>query len=323
MNAYSLTSKDVALIIPVHNRTDLLHRAIASAMAGTARPAEIIVVDDCSDEDTEEGIREWKDQVRYCRLDRNVGAAAARNIGARRTNGKLLAFLDSDDEWLPTKLESQLEELNRTGADACYCPVMGHDGRGETLIHAQFDGHLLRPLLRSGNVVVGGFSSLLVMREAFERVGGLEDSLRSRQDYDLHLRLSVTGRTYCRSEACGVRFQLSGGDRITQNERARISGILQCFRRHRRLFLDDRMSRWPTDLAEAARRLVRIRKYHTARKVLARAAYLIALQGNLKASNYSQLAKAAFRTARKTDSRPAGAPRGVPRKWKKLPITTY
>lgn len=304
-------SNDVSVVIPVHNRIELLRGAIASVLAGIQLPAQIIVIDDGSREDIRGALTEWRGQVSVRRLAKNIGAAAARNHGVEQTDRALIAFLDSDDEWLPNKLEDQLERLNRTGADACHSPVLAHGAGGEKSLRRHYEGNLLKPLLRRGNVVDGGFSSLLVKREAFEAVGGLDPSLRSRQDYDFHLRLAHAGYQYCQCDTVGARFRLSGDDRITRNDRARIAGVLRCYRKHRELFLDDRWSRWPTDLAEAARRLVRLGKYADARKVVRHSWIEIARRGNSKASNYSQLCQATICVWRKRDFQAEGPPRSI------------
>lgn len=98
----------VSVIIPCYNRAEILPRAIDSALKQTVPPSEIVVVDDGSTDDSAEIAEQFGGPIRVIR-QRNAGAAAARNCGIRDAKGDWIAFLDSDDEWAPTKLARQLE----------------------------------------------------------------------------------------------------------------------------------------------------------------------------------------------------------------------
>lgn len=98
----------VSVIIPTYNRAHLVSRAIESVLNQTYQDFEIIVVDDGSMDDTEEIVRSFKNErIRYIRHDKNKGEAAARNTGIKAAEGEYIAFQDSDDEWIPEKLEKQ------------------------------------------------------------------------------------------------------------------------------------------------------------------------------------------------------------------------
>lgn len=96
----------VSVIIPTYNRSGLLVRAMKSALAAMSPIDEILVIDDGSTDDTEAVVRSFGGAVRYIRI-KNSGASAVRNRGIRLAERPLVAFLDSDDEWLPEKLELQ------------------------------------------------------------------------------------------------------------------------------------------------------------------------------------------------------------------------
>ena len=102
----------VSVVIPTYNRAGTVGRAIASALAQTDQDREIIVVDDGSTDATAAVVARLGDAVRYVRQE-NRGVAAARNRGIREARGAYVAFLDSDDEWLPEKLDRQVTVLER------------------------------------------------------------------------------------------------------------------------------------------------------------------------------------------------------------------
>jgi glycosyltransferase involved in cell wall biosynthesis len=104
----------VSVIIPTYNRAALLKRAIHSVVGQSWKDWELLVVDDASTDATESVVRSFGDErIQYIRHDTNGGASAARNSGIARARGRFICFLDSDDEYLPTKLEEQVALLER------------------------------------------------------------------------------------------------------------------------------------------------------------------------------------------------------------------
>ncbi|MDG2302446.1 MAG: glycosyltransferase family 2 protein, partial [Gammaproteobacteria bacterium] len=98
----------ISVVIPTYNRVQMLERAISSVYKQTLAPAEIIVVDDGSQDSTQEMISRKYPQVNYIKQDRQ-GVSIARNAGVKIAQGNWIALLDSDDEWLPKKLEEQAD----------------------------------------------------------------------------------------------------------------------------------------------------------------------------------------------------------------------
>lgn len=186
----------VSVVIPVHNRATAVRRAIASVLAQTCQDVEIIVVDDGSTDGTAAAISQIDDpRVRVIGHERSRGASAARNTGIRASRGEFVAFLDSDDEWLPSKLERQLKVFARsdngvglvyTGAELLY------DEAGVRRFVPRRRGDLRRLLLRDN--CVGGCSVGMVRRRVLEEVGGFDESLPARQDVDLWFRISTRYR---------------------------------------------------------------------------------------------------------------------------------
>src|SRR4051812_41806571 len=97
----------VSVVIPTHNRERLIGRALRSALCQIRPEDEILIIDDGSTDGTEQVVRQFRDcRIRYI-WQKNAGAGAARNRGATEATGELLAYLDSDDEWLPSKITLQ------------------------------------------------------------------------------------------------------------------------------------------------------------------------------------------------------------------------
>jgi len=109
----------VSVIISTYNRAHLIGRAIQSVLNQTYQDFEVIVVDDGSTDNTEEIVKSFNDpRIRYIRHEKNKGAAAARNTGIKAARGKYIAFQDSDDEWLPEKLEKQMKVFENAPPEA-------------------------------------------------------------------------------------------------------------------------------------------------------------------------------------------------------------
>jgi len=182
----------VTIIIPTYNRWQFLAGAVKSVLEQSLKDVEIIVVDDCSNDNTAAVIESFQGTaVRYIRHDRRRGAAAARNTGILQASGEYIAFLDDDDEWYPEKLTRQVQQLvgSATEVGGVYtgCFVLDRSN-GQMLgqIVPLESGDVQQALL-AGNCV-GGASSMLMRHECFERVGLFDERLPSFQEYDLWLR---------------------------------------------------------------------------------------------------------------------------------------
>lgn len=113
-------SAKISVIVPTYDRAGLVGRSVESVFEQTHRDLEVIVVDDASTDDTEREIRDlFGDEVRYLRHRENRGPSAARNTGILNATGEFLAFLDSDDRWLPEKLEVQLARFSEDPGLGC------------------------------------------------------------------------------------------------------------------------------------------------------------------------------------------------------------
>lgn len=175
----------VSVIIPTFNRENYLADAIASVLAQTVPPDDVIVVDDGSTDGSAEIVRQFP-TVRYC-WQANQGAAAARNCGVELAQGNFLAFLDSDDRWLPDKLERQLAAFEAPDLDM----VFGHVQQ----FHSPELDDSTRQRLRILTEVMPGYhvGTMLIRRSSFRRVGPFETQWRTAEFISWHSRATHLG----------------------------------------------------------------------------------------------------------------------------------
>jgi glycosyltransferase involved in cell wall biosynthesis len=105
--------KMISVVIPTYNASRFIESAIQSVLNQTYRNFEVIIVDDCSSDDTAEKLLKYRDRIQYLRHEKNQGAAVARNTGVEKCRGEMVAFLDGDDKWVPEKLETFAEAFSR------------------------------------------------------------------------------------------------------------------------------------------------------------------------------------------------------------------
>lgn len=183
----------VSVVIPTHNRRDLVCEAIDSALSQTYPAVEVIVVDDASTDDTVAHLRErYADRIQVVELDELSGAAAARNAGVAVSSGAFLSFLDSDDVWLPEKLDAQMEVMLEGGESVALvggaCEYFDLQGNARLKPSMTPDSATYEDFCISIKLPGSG-SNNLVRREAFEAVGGFDERLIRAQDKDLWIRL--------------------------------------------------------------------------------------------------------------------------------------
>lgn len=180
----------VSVIISTYNRASLLTRALQSVLNQTYRDFEVIIVDDCSTDNTETVIKEYKDsRILYIHLNQNSGSSAKpRNVGLSKATGKYVALLDSDDEWLPEKLEKQVAKFNDVSeaVGIIYC--------GATVIHQGYIT-IQHPILKGSlwPLMLGecyvGISSTLIRKDCFNKIGEFDENSMC-PHYDMWIRLA-------------------------------------------------------------------------------------------------------------------------------------
>jgi GT2 family glycosyltransferase len=180
----------VSVVIPTHDRASMLLEAVDSVLGQSHEPEEILVVDDGSTDLTQEVMAPILHRVRYMKTPHR-GVSHARNTGYRSARGEWIAFLDSDDLWLPRKLELQLQALGASGdTPLCYTDeIWVRRGRrvNPCKHHAKHSGWIFHHCLPR---CIISPSSALVRREVLEELGGFDESMPVCEDYDLWLRLT-------------------------------------------------------------------------------------------------------------------------------------
>lgn len=182
----------VSAVIPAFNAGRFLSAAIESVLAQTIPDIEAIVVDDGSTDDTAAVARRYGSRVSYLRQE-NAGVAAARNLGISVSRAELVAFLDSDDTWMPHKIQTQLGVLQAQPARrACHSAfLVANVGLKPIRLHrSSRRGSLLEDLLLVGNVV-GSPTTVICARTLLQQVGGFDSGLSQCADWDMWIRLSM------------------------------------------------------------------------------------------------------------------------------------
>src|SRR5687768_8530510 len=179
----------VSVIIPAYNSAGYIGDALRSVLAQTYERYEIIVINDGSPdtENLERELQRFSPSLRYIKQE-NRGVAAARNAGIRVARGEFIAFLDSDDTWMPTFLAKQLDLIERSNADLVYSDAMLFGDTllaGQTFMKLQGAGGDVTTERLLNTKVSLQTSTVLARKDSIVRVGLFNESLRRGQDFEL------------------------------------------------------------------------------------------------------------------------------------------
>ena len=180
----------VSVIIPTYNRGWILQEAIESVLTQEFGDFELIVVDDGSTDNTRDILNAYKEDIIILR-QANKGVSAARNMGIASTSSRFIAFLDSDDLWLPDKLSTQIAFFD-AHEDALICQTGESWMRNGVRVnpknrHRKFSGDIFQGSLA---LCLISPSAVMLRRSLFEEVGVFDESLPACEDYDFWLRIS-------------------------------------------------------------------------------------------------------------------------------------
>lgn len=203
----------VSVIIPLYNRENTIQRAIDSVLNQTYTNIEILVVDDGSTDKSVQMLDKYRDDERvkvFCQ-ETNKGANAARNRGIRESVGEYIAFHDSDDEWLPDKLEKQLRTMKTENCHVSFCSFKRHYDNAVQIvpnISEKLSSEDIRQKLKRGNII--GTPTLVLHKDVIARVGMFDEEMPRLQDYEYAIRLVRRYDICFVNEVLVNEYQLSG-----------------------------------------------------------------------------------------------------------------
>ncbi len=211
----------ISVVIPTYNRERIVTRAVESVLGQSLAPAEVLVVDDGSTDGTKEALQQFGSAIRYIGQP-NKGVSAARNLGVREAKNAWIAFLDSDDTWVPEHLARMRNAIRATSgkaplyfADVQLAPgkrlweMAGIEVQSEwRLVEDAGDWVLLnvQPMLLQASVI---------SKDAYWRVGGLPEGMRTREDTLLFLKLGLSYPA-CAVAGCGTIMNSQDEIRLTK-----------------------------------------------------------------------------------------------------------
>jgi glycosyltransferase involved in cell wall biosynthesis len=180
----------VSVVIPTYNRARMVKEAVDSVLAQSFKDYELIVIDDGSTDDTQCILGSYHEDILICRQV-NQGVSAARNKGIELSSGQLIAFLDSDDLWMPEKLQYQVEFFN-LNKEALICQTQEVWIRNGIRVnpknrHKKLSGMIYEPSLL---LCLVSPSAVMIRRELFGIVGRFDENMPTCEDYDMWLRIS-------------------------------------------------------------------------------------------------------------------------------------
>jgi len=235
----------VSVIIPTYNRSKFVKKAIDSVLAQMYKDYEIIVVDDGSTDNTKEVIEPYMDRIRYI-YQENAGASAARNIGIKAAKGDWIAFLDSDDHWLPEKLFVQMAAIKRNPhiiAHMVNANTSNYgDPSGSSFLHCRFpfnkkEGIIDAPFLPHFTYRTIALPPAVICRkDSAIKAGLFDESFLFGNDYDFMCRLALQGSWgYCWYELVNVYRRQEDTISLSAMKSNRIEGLKATIRTHEKL----------------------------------------------------------------------------------------
>jgi glycosyltransferase involved in cell wall biosynthesis len=195
----------ISVVLPAYNRADSIQMAAQSVLRQTWDDFELLIVDDCSTDATAQAIRAISDpRVRCLTTPQNMGPSGARNTGIEAARGEWVAFQDSDDEWLPEKLDRQMARLQARGMKdiGVYCGMIivgTPEGDDSTRTTARYhpdpgietvEGDIAQTLLRHSLIST---QTLMARRDLLNEIGGFDAVLPALVDWECVIRLAQKG----------------------------------------------------------------------------------------------------------------------------------
>lgn len=236
----------VSVIIPTYNRAELLRSAISSALGQTFKDLEIIVSDDNSTDNTLEIVKGFQDKrLKYISHNKNKGVSAARNTAIKVASGEYIAFLDDDDEWLPDKLQWQVEVLDKSQSNICGVysnrlfiekatgKILSDNPGADTL-----EGNLLYQLAKKSPIHT---STVVIKKRCLDEVGLFDETISYMEDRDMWIRLSMNWEFEYIHEPL-TKAYIHGSAHLSRNLKGQTAGREKLLERYEHLFKKNRKS---------------------------------------------------------------------------------
>lgn len=219
----------VSVIIPTFNRERDIQAAVFSSLKQTHHNIEVIVVDDASNDETAKKVENITDpRVRLVHHLENKGVSSARNTGIDKASGAYIAFLDSDDHWLPEKLETQLHILNcMPSAQAVTCSYVYAHRNGAKEVKTTSPS--CRDIIEHGPHVANVGSCLLIRKQALSNVGEFNCSMNYNEDYEWLLRF-ISAFPSGMAGVVPLLLSVQGQESIHHRSGSRPSDNYECLR---------------------------------------------------------------------------------------------
>ena len=222
------------VVIPTHNRSNLLKRAIASVINQSYEYFEIVIVDDHSSDETFSVIKKFTDfRIRYMQNKRAKGACGARNTGIYSAKGQWVAFLDDDDVWLSDKLKLQHElaqNVSETVGLICSDYAVYKKEQGKPIIFKNRPSGWVRDKLLYGGII-GCLSSVCVRTVVLREIEGFDERFPSSQDQDLYLRVAGLYQ-FAHVPKTLVYIYQEPRNRISHNSKSKLEGYIMFRNKH-------------------------------------------------------------------------------------------
>ena len=211
----------VSVIIPLYNREKTIQRSIDSVLNQTYTNIEVLVVDDASSDNSVQMLDKYEkdDRVKVFFQPQNRGANAARNRGIKEARGEYVAFQDSDDVWLPDKLEKQIRYMESENFHVSFCAFERHYGEAVQIvpnISEQLNSENIREKLKRRNIV--GTPTLVIHKSVIPEVGVFDEEMPRLQDYEYVIRIAKKFDICIVHEPLVMEYELD--DSISRNQKS-------------------------------------------------------------------------------------------------------
>lgn len=210
----------VSIVIPTHNRCDLLERAVNSALNQTYQNIEVIVVSDGSTDKTDElmtKLKDKSDKITYISYKPGKGGNYARNTGIKAANGEFVAFLDDDDEWHSDKIQKQVDIFNSDSQIGLVCTgihAIYQDETATTIFIPPAKYDCSKEIL-FGNCI-GSTTTVMVKNSLLTEEFMFDEKLEALQDYDLWIRLCQVTKVGVVKSPCVEYYNYIGNNQVSQ-----------------------------------------------------------------------------------------------------------